>query len=154
MEDKIDVIYSQLKQREHENDVLCDELAGYKKASDYETIFNNNLVDMLRNRLRITKPNQPDSTNIVISNKEWDQIEQLIKRHAPKYYELTEVKHSITQSEQHICTLIFLNFKNDEISFLLGVTPQRVSRVKSKLCMQFFNSDETRRFRDLLMESL
>lgn len=68
-----------------------------------------------------------------ISISEWKQIEAEIDSILPEFKTILYQAYELSELEYHICLLIKMGFKNNEISVLVSRTPNAVSQARKRL---------------------
>lgn len=83
----------------------------------------------------------------VMNAKEWIDLQQLVQKLLPKFYEfITNSKFSLTDKEEIICILTRLHFIPTEICSLLNLRKQRVSNIRANLNKRMFNKIGSKSF--------
>ena len=78
----------------------------------------------------------------VLDKKEWKEIESLVKRTLPGFYNLITFKQSsLRQEGRRLCILLRLHVGLKEASVLMDVSQPKVSKLSRKILQQVFKED-------------
>lgn len=78
--------------------------------------------------------------NVVPTNKELRELNKIVERHYPIFWQFISCpQHNLTEQEKLACVLIRLYFIPSEIAFMMSVSLQRVTNIKSKINQKLFN---------------
>lgn len=95
---------------------------------------NSDLVKLFHKKAGGGRDNTMPTTN------QWAQLQDMFEHFMQMAYDVVGgMSTPLSPLELKACILILLKFANSEISVLLGVTPQRVSNMKSRINQKLFH---------------
>ena len=106
----------------------------------------NNLCKSQIFKLFVLK-STPKKGHVPPSQEEWNELIVHIKEYLPIFYNLVFIKNKLSDQELYTTILTRLNFKNSEISILLGIKPQQVTNNKTKANFKLFGNNGATSFR-------
>ena len=89
-----------------------------------------------------------------ISISEWKQIEAEVDTVLPEFKSILYQAYELSELEYHICLLIKMGFKNNEISSLVSRTPNAVSQARKRLYFKITGKDGSPADLDAIVKSL
>lgn len=89
-----------------------------------------------------------------ISISEWKQIEAEIDSILPEFKTILYQAYELSELEYHICLLIKMGFKNNEISVLVSRTPNAVSQARKRLYAKITGKEGSPADLDAIVKSL
>ncbi len=89
-----------------------------------------------------------------ISISEWKQIEAEVDTVLPDFKSILYQAYELSELEYHICLLIKMGFKNNEISSLVSRTPNAVSQARKRLYLKITGKDGSPADLDAIVKSL
>lgn len=80
------------------------------------------------------------AANVVPTNKELRELNKIVEQHYPIFWQFISCpQHNLTEQEKLACVLIRLYFIPSEIAFMMSISLQRVTNIKSKINQKLFN---------------
>lgn len=89
-----------------------------------------------------------------ISISEWKQIEAEIDSILPEFKTILYQAYELSELEYHICLLMKMGFKNNEISVLVSRTPNAVSQARKRLYAKITGKEGSPADLDAIVKSL
>lgn len=89
-----------------------------------------------------------------ISISEWKHIEAEIDSILPEFKTILYQAYELSELEYHICLLIKMGFKNNEISVLVSRTPNAVSQARKRLYAKITGKEGSPADLDAIVKSL
>ena len=89
-----------------------------------------------------------------ISISEWKRIEAEIDSILPEFKTILYQAYELSELEYHICLLIKMGFKNNEISVLVSRTPNAVSQARKRLYAKITGKEGSPADLDAIVKSL
>ena len=89
-----------------------------------------------------------------ISISEWKQIEAEVDTVLPDFKSILYQAYELSELEYHICLLIKMGFKNNEISVLVSRTPNAVSQARKRLYAKITGKEGSPADLDAIVKSL
>lgn len=81
---------------------------------------------------------------VILVEDDWSRLNQLVIELLPGFYQyFMSGQYKLTVNEYRTVVLLRLHVKPKPISFLLGCTPQNVTKISKNILSKFFNTDGT-----------
>lgn len=71
-------------------------------------------------------------------NSDWKELHALIQQQSPEFLARLNASASLSPLETNVCLLIRLRFTPSEIAILTGISPQRVTNMRTSLLLKIF----------------
>ena len=95
---------------------------------------------IVRNHPIVKKFHQYSKEDVVPGESKWRMLYDLVEKQLPAFYkEITNHEYGLTAVEKKVCMLVRLGFPPFEIGYLLHLSPQHVSNVRSKINQKLFH---------------
>lgn len=95
---------------------------------------------IVRNHPIVKKFHQYSKEDVVPGENKWRMLYDLVEKQLPAFYkEITNHEYGLTTVEKKVCMLVRLGFPPFEIGYLLHLSPQHVSNVRSKINQKLFH---------------
>ena len=137
---KIQTDFSKYKiEKENEISQLKQSLATYgesyteeKRSLPEQVLLNDILVSYFHL--------QAQQIKVVITDTNWQDLENLVKKHLPKFINLLSSK-DLPDKERRAAILAKLHFIPSEMSVLLGVSAQRMTNIRANINLKLFKCE-------------
>ena len=70
--------------------------------------------------------------------EEWKELHTLIQQQSPEFLARLNASANLSPLETNVCLLIRLRFTPSEIAILTGISPQRVTNMRTSLLLKIF----------------
>ena len=105
-----------------------------------EEIDLEDIDAIVRNHPIVKKFHQYSKEDVVPGENKWRILYDLVEKQLPTFYkEITNLEYGLTVAEKKVCMLVRLGFPPFEIGYLLHLSPQHVSNVRSKINQKLFH---------------
>ena len=135
--------------------VLNNTIAYHKEEFDKlrrvqkETAFmNSSIVD------KFCQKKKWHSGYCVPTEKDWETLIHLFAQNMPLAYTIIYVNNTLTETEQRICLLSLLGFQSSEMSYVLGMSNQGISNLKSSSNAKLFGESTAKTLKKNLVSHL
>ena len=91
--------------------------------------------------------------NTVPSQKEWEELEALMKQLLPVFASLMENAQGLNVKERHLCLLVRAGFKPSEMANLMGLDRSNVSMMRKRIYAKLFGRKGSGRNLDQMLRS-
>lgn len=75
----------------------------------------------------------------MVTSAEWNDLKDTISEYLPDFYQKIASHKDLTDKEVLVCMLSKLRFIPSEMTVLLGLTPQRITNIRSSINMKLFH---------------
>ena len=87
------------------------------------------------------------------TNKQWDELENIMKDSLPDFWHLLEDHADLSIKEKRLCLLVRAGFKPTDISNLMGIDRSNVSMMRTRLYSKLFGGNGNGRDLDQLLKT-
>ena len=114
-----------------------------------ERLLNSPIVNTLRKIL-----NDPSNINKVVTNEEWEELEECVARLYPTFKDSIIEVCKLTSFKLHLCLLLKAHFSASEIALLTQHSNEAVSSARRRMAKTAFGEDRAPADWDNFVESL
>jgi len=129
-----------VKQKEEEVKELKERASRYRE--EFEALTANAQEDAFRSDSVVghfTRASQKLNAHTLVSSSDWEALNMSASRLIPGFYNSISRDGRLTEREKSVAILLWLNFRESQISALLNITPQSTTNLKSRINERLFS---------------
>lgn len=133
-----------LKRQEEKKEMLRqieeyrDLLAQYKSSDKLKAFYNSDIYNYFNSFTEDSNHGTP------ATDKDWSDLLSLFREFFPTYYSFIREENKLTKDQLRVCVLLKLAFSTYEMSKVLGVDGDRITRVKAQANKNLFKDNKAR----------
>ena len=133
-----------LKRQEEKKEMLRqieeyrDLLAQYKSSDKLKAFYNSDIYNYFHSF------NEDSNHGTPATDKDWSDLLSLFQEFFPTYYSFIREENKLTKDQLRVCVLLKLAFSTYEMSKVLGVDGDRITRVKAQANKNLFKDNKAR----------